>query len=300
VPTGRPPAIDLVLLGVGVLGVSTSGPLIAATTAPALAIAFWRNAMAVGVLAPYAALRRGGELRALPRRTWGMTLGAGALLAAHFAAWVPSLFLTSVASSTALVTMQAMWTAVIGRLAGHPVARRAWVGMGIALAGVILVTGVDVSVSGRALLGDVLALVAGVFSGGYVVLGSQVRRTVSTTSYTVICYATCAFVLLVVCLLAGVRLGGYSGSDWTKLVALTVGAQLLGHSLLNTVLRSISPLLVSLAVLLEVPGAGLLAALWLGQVPPLAAIPAVLLILAGIAVVISAPSTRPPATLPPE
>src|SRR5690606_3449272 len=49
----RPPAPrgDLALLGVAVLAVSTSGPLIRYAAAPALAIAMWRNALAVPALA---------------------------------------------------------------------------------------------------------------------------------------------------------------------------------------------------------------------------------------------------------
>ena len=276
-------------MAIGILGVSTSGPLIASTAVPALAIAFWRNAMAVGVLTPYALARHRDELRRLPRRTWLLMLGSGAQLAAHFGTWVPSLFLTSVASSTALVAMQAVWTAVLARLAGYPVTGRAWGGMALALVGVVVVTGVDVSRSTEHFMGDLLALVAGMFSAAYVVVGGQVRRSTSTTTYTLVCYATCAVLLLAVCLVGGVELGGWSGGDWLKLAALTVAAQLLGHSVFNRVLRTTSPVLVSLAVLLEVPGAALLAAMWLGQVPPVAAVPAMALILAGIAVVVSAP-----------
>lgn len=285
---GRPSGTDILLMAVGVLGVSTSGPLIAATAVPALAIAFWRTAMATAVIAPYAAWRHSAEIVALSRREWLLTLGAGALLAAHFAAWVPSLRYTSVASSTALVCMQAVWAAVFARMAGHPVPRRAWLGLAIALAGVVAVTGVDVTVSSQALLGNALALLGGVFSGAYVVLGAEVRRTASTTAYTTVCYGLCALLLGVICLVGDVELVGYSADDWVRLVALTVAAQLLGHSLFNLVLLRVSPMLVSLTILLEVPGAAIIAAVWLGQIPPPAAVPGLFLILAGIAVVVSA------------
>ena len=65
---GRPPGSDMVLLAVALTAVSTSGPRIAATAAPALAIAFWRNAMAAGVLLPVVLLRCRSELRSLDRR----------------------------------------------------------------------------------------------------------------------------------------------------------------------------------------------------------------------------------------
>ncbi len=275
-------------MAVGVLGVSTSGPLIAATVAPALAIAFWRNGMASGVLVPYALATHRQELLRLPRRTAMLAVGAGALLALHFAVWIPSLRYTSVASSTALVCMQAVWATVFSRLTGDAVSGRAWVGLAVAVTGVLVLTGVDVSLSGDALLGNGLALLGGVFSGAYVVVGGRVRRTMSTTAYTSVCYAVCALLLLVVCLVSGSALWGYAGWDWARLVVLTLAAQLLGHSLFNTVLSRVSPTVVSLAILLEVPGAALLAGLFLDQVPPLAAVPALAMILLGIALVIRA------------
>ena len=291
-PAARPPSLarpagsDLALLTVGVLGVSTSGPLIAATVAPALAIAFWRNALATAVMLPYALLRGRADLGGLRGRELRLTLAAGALLAAHFATWVPSLGYTSVASSTALVCMQAVWAALFARLAGERLPARAWLGMALALLGVLLVTGVDATLSPRTLVGDVLALVGGIFSGAYVVLGAQVRRRVSTTAYTTVCYATCALLLLAACALSGQALSGYPGGAWVRILALTVLAQLLGHSVFNLVLRTTSPTVVSVAILFEVPGAALIAALALRQQPPLAALPALALLLAGIAVVV--------------
>ena len=51
------------------------------------------------------------------------------------------------------------------------------------------------------------------------------------------------------------QLGGYSAPTWLQLLALTLGAQLLGHSLFNLVLRTTSADRgVSLALLFEVPG----------------------------------------------
>jgi drug/metabolite transporter (DMT)-like permease len=285
---GRPPVGDLALMTVGVLAVSTSGPLIAATAAPALAIAFWRNGFGVLALAPVVLARHLPELRALTRREWGLTLAAGTLLAGHFATWVPSITLTTVASATALTSAQPVWAALMARVGGHRVPRRAWLGMAVALAGVLVLTGVDVTVSPEALLGDLLAIAGGAFAAGYMVAGGTVRRSVTTTAYTFVCYGWCAVLLAGTCLVAGADLGGYEADTWVKVVALTAGAQLLGHSVFNRVLKTTSPTVASLALLFETPGAAVLAALWLGQVPPLAALPAAALLLVGVAVVITA------------
>jgi drug/metabolite transporter (DMT)-like permease len=281
----RPPRGDLALMAVGLAAVSTSGPLMAAIVAPALAVAMWRNAFALVAITPAALLTRLDELRGMTTRERRWALGAGVLLAGHFATWVPSLRFTSVASATAIVCTQPVWVALIARASGHDVPRRTWVGITIALVAVVVLTGVDFSLEPRALWGDLLALLGGVFAAFYTVAGGEVRRSVSTTSYTLICYATAAVMLLVVCLAAGLELVGYSRQTWLQLVALTLGAQLLGHSVFNLVLRTTSPTVVSLVLLLEVPGAAVIAAVFLGQVPPVAALPAALLLLVGLGIV---------------
>jgi drug/metabolite transporter (DMT)-like permease len=294
-PIALPPPRDLLLLVVALAAVSTSGPLVVAAAAPALAVAFWRNAMASGVLLPWALLRRGRELRRLDRRQWRLSVLAGLLLAGHFGTWVPSVTLTTVASSTALVCTQPVWTALIARLRGRRVSSAVWVGIVLAVLGAALLAGADVQLSGRALAGDLLALLGGVLAAAYFVAGAEVRASVSTTSYTAICYACCALALLVVCLVGGQRLGGYDGGTWLKLAALAGGAQLLGHSLANVVLRSVSPTTLSLAILFEVPGAALIAAVWLHQVPPASAYPGLALLLLGVAVVIRSGTRAIPA-----
>ena len=278
---------DALLMLVGLTAVSTSGPLIAATAAPALAIAFWRNAMATSLLVPAVLLTAREELRGLDRRERRLALLAGSLLALHFATWTPSLTRTSVASATALVATQPVWAALIARLRGEVVSRRVWSGIAVAMCGALLLTGADLQVRGSALLGDLLAVAGGVFAAGYMVAGSEVRRSVSTTTYTAVCYGTTALLLLAACLVLRQSLAGYAAADWARLVALTAGAQLLGHSLFNRVLRTVSPTVVSLALLLEIPGAALIAAVFLGQHVPLLALPAAALLLAGLGLVVS-------------
>ncbi|RLU99379.1 EamA family transporter [Streptomyces griseocarneus] len=285
---GHAVRVDIALLAVAIAGISLSAPLIATIAAPAFAIAFWRNAMAVGALTPVALFRHRAELRGMGRRALLLSVAAGALLALHFAVWMPSLRMTSVASSTALVTTTPVWTTLLLRLRGHRPARLVWAGTGLAVLGVLILTGVDFAVSARALAGDALALAGGIAAAGYVLLGAEVRRTVGTVAYTYVLYLTTAVLLLVVCLAAGAPLAGYDGGTWLKLALLTVTAQLLGHSLINRVVKGLGPSVTSTAILLETPGAALIAALWLGQLPPVAAYPALAVILLGLALVIRA------------
>ena len=101
-------------LAVAIVAVGGSGPLMAAMVVPALAIAFWRNALALVVLAPVTVVRLTRDAGDRPdRKTLLRCALAGALLAAHFATWVPSVTMTSVATATALVCTQPIWAALI-------------------------------------------------------------------------------------------------------------------------------------------------------------------------------------------
>jgi drug/metabolite transporter (DMT)-like permease len=222
-----------------------------------------------------------------------LALAAGSALAAHFGTFIPSLSYTTVASSAALVCSQAVWAGLLGRLLGERLPRRAWIGTAVCFAGVLLITGVDVSLSASALGGDVLALLGGLFGGVYIVTGGFVRRDLSTFAYTLLCYGVCGVLLLIVCVAGGQALSGYATDDWVRIAALTVFGQLLGHSLFNFVLRSISPTIVSLATLFTVPIAAVIATIALEQTPPAAAVPAMALLLAGTAIVISARERAP-------
>jgi drug/metabolite transporter (DMT)-like permease len=286
---GRPTGVDVTLLSLAVVGIGASAPLIVAIAAPALAIALWRNVLGAVALLPWVLTWARGELAALWRDAHlrRVVLLAGLALAAHFATWVPAVTLTTVTAATALGAVQPVWNALIARAGGQQVTTRVWLGIVLAVLGALVLTGLDLGRDPRALLGNVLALLGGVAAAFYVALGARARASVGTTTYAVSCYAVCAVVLLVVCLVAEVPLTGFPASTWGLLVLLTVLAQLLGHTLLNRAVGTVGPVVVALVILLEVPAATLIAAWWLGQVPPLAALPAAALVLAGVALVVT-------------
>src|SRR5690348_127085 len=225
-------APTLAALAIALVAVSSSAPLIAYAAAPALAIALWRNALGAAALAPAALTgARRLQLRDLGRpgagrRTLGVTLLSGAFLAVHFGTWVPSAKLTSVAMSVALVSTTPVWTALVAAARGVRVPGSTWAGIGIAVAGVALATGADPDLSGRALLGDGLALAGGVAAAGYTLLGERARVGLPTTVYASVCYSVCAALLLVACFASGAGLWRYTWETWIAIAGMTVGPQL--------------------------------------------------------------------------
>lgn len=286
-PAGAPTTVALVI---ALCSVSSSAPLIAYAAAPALAIALWRNVLAVAALTPVAATRRREELRGLlapaGRRTLGLSALAGLALAAHFATWIPSAKLTTAAAATAMGATMPVWAALIAVARRVHVPRATWVGIAVAVLGAVLATGADLAVSTRNVLGDALAVAGGAAAAGYATLGEQARARLSTTTYTTVCYATCSVALGAVCLVTRTRLVGFDGRTWLAILALTIGAQLLGHSLVNFALHRVSATTVSVLLLLEVPGAALIAWAWLGQTPTAGSLPGLALLVLGVVVVL--------------
>ncbi|MET0414593.1 MAG: DMT family transporter [Actinoplanes sp.] len=280
---GTPTVMALI---VAVLAVASSAPLIAFAAAPALAIAFWRNALATVALTPVTYGLRRNEIRGITRRDSLFCVLAGVALAAHFATWMPSVQLGSVATAAALVATQPVWQGLIAAFQGRHPSLTGWIGIGLAVAGAAWATGADVSVSAQAVVADVLALLGAIAGAVYTALGEQARTRLSTTTYTWICYGTCAAILLVVCLIAGVDLAGYDHRTWVAILALVAGAQLLGHSMFNYALQRTSATMVSVVALLEVPGAALLAWVWLDQAPRSTALPGIAVLLTGVIVVL--------------
>ena len=274
-------------IAVALVAVSFSGPLIAFAAAPPLAMAFWRNSLAVGVLAPFTLAKRPGELRDLRHKPQGRySVYAGLALAAHFATWMPSVHLTTVATATALVATQPIWQNLIARLQGRKLPAATWLGTLLAVAGVTIATGADFSTAGPALAGDLLAIAGAIAAAIYTAFGERAREAVTTTTYTLVCYSICAALLLTGCLIFKIPLIGFTPTTWLAIGGLVVGAQLLGHSMFNYALHKVSASTISLLILLEVPGAALIAWLWLGQVPRPEALPGLALLLAGLATVV--------------
>lgn len=261
-------AAILIRLAIGAdAGIATAS----AGHAPPLAVAFWRTVGGALALAPFAARERrrsGGPLPPIRRR---QLAASGFSLALHFALWLGSLALTTVASSVTLVTMSPIFVALgARRFLDERTPRRTWIGMTITIVGAVLIGVADASavdLGPRALLGDVLAFGGAVAITGYLLIGRVARRDVGAATYAATVYTWAAIVLLPVCLLTGTRLTGYSAATWLAVLGVVVGPQLLGHTVFNALLSTVPPTIVSTAVVTEPLVSTLLAWFVLSELP---------------------------------
>jgi drug/metabolite transporter (DMT)-like permease len=216
---------------------------------------------------------------------------AGFILALHFYGFFLAMRMTTVAAGTALVALQPIFAALFVKLTGGEIPSRAWLGMFVSFGGVLLISGIDLQISMRAFLGDLAAIISAALAGMYMLIGARAQRTLETATYTSICYFFCAITALPIAIIAGNEILHFSAREWWILLGLIFGAQFLGHTMFNSVLKRVSPAVVSLIVFFEVPVSSILAIWWMNQRPPVGVIPGIILILTGCALVVL--RTRP-------
>jgi drug/metabolite transporter (DMT)-like permease len=266
--TAIPAKPDLIRLGLGIIGIGTSGPLIAMSAMPVLTLIFWRNLGGSLITLPFA-LRHSRDRVGMK---WAMI--AGVLLALHFIGFFLAMRMTTVAAGTALVALQPIFAALFVKFSGGHIPSKAWLG-------------IDLTISYRAFLGDIAALISAALAAAYMIAGSKAQRTLETSTYTTVCYFVCSITALPMALIAGNEIFAFEQKEWLILLGLILGAQLLGHTMFNSALKRVSPAIVSLIVFFEVPVSAVLAAWWLDQTPPLGIIPGIVLILVGCVLVVT-------------
>ena len=261
-PQGR----DIPYLLLGIIGIGTSGPLIAKSTMPVPTLVFWRNIIGALVMSPFAI--RNKEWRdPQKRKLVGQSALAGVFLAFHFLAFFLAMRFTSVAAGTALAALQPIFAATYVRFKGEHISTTSLVGIFAAFGSVFVITGVDFALSMRAFVGDLFGLVCAALAATYVGIGSKVQRELATSTYTTICYAACGATVLPFIIFGKLQFIHFSKGEWFLLALLIIGAQFMGHTLFNLVLKRVSPVVVSLIVFFEVPVAAVVAWIWLHQTP---------------------------------
>jgi len=282
---------DLIFLFLGVLGIGTSGPLVADSHMAIPVLVFWRNLGGSILLSPFAFRKK--EWR--DKHNYSAFLWsafAGVLLCLHFMAFFTAMRFTSVAAGTALTALQPIFAALFIALKGGKIPTKSWVGMSIAFGALLIITGVDWGLSRRNFEGDLAAIICAALAAGYVIAGGKAQEKISTPTYATTCYATCAIASLPIIFFTGYSFTAYTQKDWLLLFGLIAGAQILGHTMFNFALKRVSPAIVSMVVFFEVPVSALLALWWLGQKPHAGILPGIILLLIGSGVVVWGGNSR--------
>lgn len=267
----------ILILAIGVLAVSTAAiwSRLAFEAAGrrevgfSLVLAASRLTLASVILLPtWRNIKRGEEFKqALP-----YAIAAGGFLGVHFACWISSLAYTSIAASTALVTTNPVWVAVISWVwLKEKISRKTIAGIAIALAGGLIIGLADSGnhAGTNPLLGNFLAIAGSWAVSIYLLLGREAqKRGLTLGGYGAIAYTTAAVVLLPIPILFGNGYSGYPTSVYLYILLMAIFPQLVGHTSFNWAMVWVSPTLVTLSILFEPVVASLLGYFVFGEIPP--------------------------------
>lgn len=273
----------ILMIIVGILGVSLSAIFVRISTAPSAVTAAYRLIFVVLMMSPAvwgnAATRQ--EVLSLKPKTLLLSAVSGLFLAAHFFTWFESLHHTTVASTSIICCTEVIWVAIgfclflKGRLSG-----KALLAIAVTLLGSVLIAWSDFG--GTGLYGDLLALIAAIAVAGYTLLGRVVRGSTSTTVYTYIVYVCCGTALLILTAVQGYSLTGYGPRAYLAGALLAVFSTMLGHSIFSWCLKFFSPTFVSASKLCEPVISSIFAAFLFGEIPGMLQILGGIIVLAGV------------------
>ena len=275
-----------VILFIGIAAISFAAVLIRLAEAPSMVIATYRMGIAALVLMPLFVQNTRKKPVKLAARDWALVLLAGFFLAVHFGLWITSLEFTSIASSAVLVTSHPAFVAIASyivfkeRLNSKTIA-----GIIAAIFGVLVVNFNQFEVGSTGLSGNIMAFVAGLAMGSYLITGRRLKDKLGIINYLALIYSVSAVFLLVATVALGYNLFGYPLEVYAIMILIALVPQLIGHSCINITVRLLPATFVAIAILVEPVGATLLGWIILNEPPAMIEIVGGLIIITGILIV---------------
>lgn len=196
------------------------------------AVAFWRLALAVPVLALLHARARAGTPTTRGPWPWGLCLG-GLFFAGDLAVWHQSIHWTSVANSTLLTNLAPLWVTLIAwAVFGERIGRVFLVGLALTLAGAVVLMADSLSISRRTLAGDGLAVITSLFYAGYLLTLSRSRAHHGTAAVMFWTTSAAALCVLPLALLGNEVFWPQSVAGWAVLAGLALLSHVGGQGLI--------------------------------------------------------------------
>lgn len=257
----------------------------ASDTSP-LVLVVYRTVFAAVMLFPFWMWLRSSEQRSGKGKERLWIALSGVCLGLHFTFWIASLYYTSVASASVLVTIHPIIMILVERLwFKRSFATSSWIGVLLAFAGSVLLGISDSQVEqdfADPLFGNFLALMAAIIFVVYLLIGQKIRKKREWIDYVFPVYFYAAAACVLMALLLGKDLLNISTIGVWAGAGLAFGPQILGHGSMNYAVKYISPTLLSTLILVEPLLASVLAFFLFAELPPIVSILAMIIILSGV------------------
>ena len=253
-----------ILLILGGVAIGTSPIFMRFSEVTPTSAAFWRLLLAIPLLVLWQAYdirkNKGAATPSLNFKDLKPFIIVGFFFALDLSMWHWSVELTSVANSTLLANMAAIFTAVGGFLFfGERFSKTFISGMMLALFGAISLMGHSFELAPENLSGDVLGLITAVAYAGYMIFSAKARQYFSTVSIVLGTALFGAVFLLPIALNETGQFMPTSLMGWWPLVALAWFTHVVGQSLIVYALAHLPAAFGSITLLIQPVVAAVLA-----------------------------------------
>ena len=278
----------MLIAGLGMFALAPIIVRLAGPEADPVAITAVRTCSAFLMLLPiwlYHRFKGGTQRIHRTRKELAWSALAGVLLSLHFTLWIGSLFFTSIASASVLVTIHPIMLIIVESTflkKRFPVL--SWLGVIAAFSGSVLL---GISDSGPSenfsnpLLGNLMAIIASVFFVFYILISQKIRKSTSWLDYVFTVYGFTALATLLIAVVMGVSLSQPLPTILSG-IALAIGASIIGHGSMNYAVKFISATLLSTLILAEPVFATLLGVAIFSEIPAFWSITSMVIIMSGI------------------
>jgi len=217
-----------------------------------------------------------------------MGIFAGLLLAVHYVMWFESLNYTSVASSTVLVSLQPLFSMVLGYCFFQEKLRtRALIGCFIAIAGSAIIGWGDFQIDERALFGDLISFLSAGVIAAYFSVGQILRKDTGVIPYSMLSYISSSVFLAAYALTKGNSFTAYPAESWYSFLGLALICTIGGQFVFNLLLKNVSATAVTMSILGEPIGTCILAYFILGESISLQQFAGIAVIITGLSIFFS-------------
>ncbi|WP_445486639.1 DMT family transporter [Niallia sp. 03133] len=249
---------------ISIIAISFSAIFVKWSDASATILSMYRMWLACALMVPMVYINR-KDFKKLSKKDWYFLFFSGTFLALHFALWFSSLKLTTVASSTIILALQPIISLIGGFIFfKERTTSSAIMTMGIAIIGAMMIGWGDISLNGKAIIGDMFSFLSVIAVVGYLLIGQSIVKKMSHWVYTYCVFFFAACLLSVYNLLIGESLTGYSAKEWGIFFLLAIVPSL-AHVINNWLLNYVNATTISMSILGEPVGATLLAVLLLKE-----------------------------------
>lgn len=293
--TTRDVNLGLIGVGVAVMAWGASGSVIKAISMDGLALGFWRFLIYVTLLVGW--MRSRGNLPGLSvvraSAAGGVSLGFDVVF------FFSAVKLTNVVNATTISAMQPVVVSIVAwRFFDERIRLRDIGAALLAIAAVVVIVFESSGTPEWSPLGDLLAVGAVFAWAGYFIFSKRSKGVLSSQEYT----AGTALWTAVICLVAGLLIGQDmsppGNEDWLPLLALTFGAGILGHSVMNWSLVRV-PLWLGSVLTLLIPVVGALVAwIFLDEALSALQILAIMIVVGALASIVLGQSKPEPVRAP--